>query len=273
MELSLEIRGYLADLIAKEGLGGIKIIGMRVGILPERIQKLISNVPFMMPAEMITLAFHQDPYEGLSPNERAAAYIVNTGNQYLLIETVLDVAKRKKQLGGERYSKIFAKLNSIMERTMQCRINKEGDIIPIFGPSLEIIEKQTYIEKKLEEFEFAKTLANYKSAIKTYKTDYKGSISLLRSTFESLVDEIIESKEEPLKGSRKDKLAQLTNRGIFKKIEKDNEVEHSYRIFSLLSHYGSHSALVTEEEANFLFTSTLAFIWFLINRYEKYGGN
>lgn len=192
----------------------------------------------------------------------------NSDNQDLLMKTVFDIAKRTK-LGGKNDTEIYTELNPIMERTMQCRINKRVDIIPIFDPVLGITEKQTYIEKKLEEFGFVKTLANYKSAIKTYKIDYKGSVALLRSTFESLVDEILESKSEPLKGSRKDRLIKLTNLDILKKIEKDNEVEHAYKIFSLLSQYGPHTDLVTEEVANFLFTSTLAFIWFLINRYEN----
>jgi hypothetical protein len=92
---------------------------------------------------------------------------------------------------------------------------------------------------------------------------------VLRSTFEALIDEILESKRATLKTNQKDKLAQLKGIGILKEIEKDNEFEYSYRIFGLLSHYGSHSDLITEEVANFLFTSTLAFIWFLINRSEK----
>ena len=281
IELSWEIKGYLADLIAKEDLGRIKIIGMRVGISPERIQKLISNVPFMTSAEMITLAFHQDPYEGMSPDEKAALYIIeNADNQDLLIETVLDTAKREK-IGGKGYTKIFTELNSLMERTMQCRMDKkELNITPIFDKNLQISEKETFIEKKLEEFGFAKTLANYKDALKTYKTSYKGSISLLRSTFESLVEEIITSKGEILTSNQKGKLAQLEKLRIIKEIDtqqcqkcqykkKDSEFNYSYDIYSLLSHYGSHKELLTEELANFLFTSTLGFVWFLINRYEN----
>ena len=259
MELSWEVKGYLADLIARESLGKLQIIGMRVGIDPETVE--VSAHPEV---------YHggYDAYPGMNPNEKAALHLIeHTGNPNLLIETVLDMAKREK-IGGKWFTKIYVELNSIMERTMQCRMDEELNIIPILDENLQTTEKETYIEKKLEEFGFDKTLANYKSALKTYKTDYKGSISLLRSTFESLVDEIIVSKGEPLKGTRKDRLVQLTNWEIFKKIEKDNEVEHSYRIFGLLSHYGSHTELIAEEEANFLFTSTMAFIWFLINRYE-----
>ena len=269
MELSREIKGYLADLIAREDIGRIKIIGMRVGISPERIQKLVSNVPFMTSAEMITLAFHQDPYEGMSPDEKAALYIIeNADNQDILIETVFDIAKREK-MGGKEDTEIYRELNSLMERTMQCRMDEEWNIIPIFDSSLQISEKQTFIEKKLAEFRFNTTLTNYNEAVKAYNTFPKGSISVLRSTFESLVDDIIESTGEPLNGDQRVKLGQLKKLGFLKEIKKDNEVEYSYKIFGLLSHYGAHKELITEEVANFLFTSTIAFLWFLINRYEK----
>lgn len=69
------------------------------------------------------------------------------------------------------------------------------------------------MERTLEEFGFNKTLTNYKEALKTYKTSYKGSIALLRATFESLIDNIMESKGEPLKSNQKDKLAQLEQMG------------------------------------------------------------
>jgi len=248
MEQILEVKGYLADVIAKNNtLGEIKIIGMKVGLDPEEIESLSYSDPF-----------------GIQHNEDSAMYIVeNAEDSGLLIKAVFDA------VGRLHFDKIYTELNSIVERTMHARMDGELNVIPILEPNLKILEKETYIERKLKDFGFDKTLANYKSAIKTYKTDYKGSISLLRSTFESLVDEIIESKGEPLKGNRKDKIVQLTNWEILKKIERDNEVEHSYRIFGLLSHYGSHTEPITEEEANFLFISTLAFIWFLINRYEN----
>jgi antirestriction protein len=271
MELSWVVKGYLADLIARESLGRIKIIGMRVGIEPGTIESL--NEP------RVILDDEHDPYEGMSSNEKAALYIIkNTDNQDLLIETVLDMAK--KGVGGKWFNRIYPELNSIMERTMQCRIGAEWNIIPILDENLQTSEKETFIEKKLEEFGFNETLANYKEALKTYKTSYKGSIALLRSTFESLVDDIMESKGEPLKSNQKAKLAQLEKQGILKEIDtqqcqkcqykkKDSEFNYSYDIYSLLSHYGSHKELLTEELANFLFTSTLGFVWFLINRYEN----
>lgn len=275
MELSWEVKGYLADLIARESFGRIIFIGMRVGIGPETIQSL--NEPSVV---IDDIHIHDDPYEGMNSNEKAALHIVEyTGNPNHLIETVLDMAKREK-IGEKWYNEIYVELNSLMERTMQCRIGAEGNIIQIFDENLQTSEKETFIEKKLEEFGFDKTLTNYKSALKTYPIDYKGSISLFRSTFESLVNEIIISKGKVLKSNVfKDKLIQLEKLGIIKGIDnqecikcpyrkKDSEFNYSYAIYSLLSHYGPHPDLITEEVANFLFTSTLAFIWFLINRYE-----
>ena len=272
MELSLEVKGYLADLIARESLGRIKIIGMRVGIDHETVEVNAH------PEE-----YHggYDAYPGMNPNEKAALYLIeHTGNPNLLIETILDIAKMDG-IGGKWYTKIFTELNSIMERTMQCRMDKkELNIIPIFDENLQTSEKETYIERKLKVHGFNKTLINYKDALNTYKTSYKGSISLLRSTFESLVDEIITSKGESLKSNQKDKLAQLEKMEVLKEIDtqqcqkcqykkKDSEFNYSYDIYSLLSHYGSHKELLTEDLANFLFTSTMAFLWFLINRYEN----
>jgi hypothetical protein len=270
MELSQEVKGYLVDIIARERLGKIEIIGMRVGKDPGTVE--VKAHP--------EVYGEYDSYSEMNPNEKAAVYILeNTDNQELLIETVLDMAK-SGGIGGKWFNRIYPELNSLMERTMQCRIGAEWNIIPILDENLQTSEKETFIEKKLEEFGFNKTLANYKEALKTYKTSYKGSIALLRSTFESLVDDIMESKGEPLKSNQKDKLVQLEKLGILKEIDnrecpkchhkkRDNEFNYSYDgIWGLLSHYGSHKELLTEEVANFLFTSTIAFIWFLINRYE-----
>jgi hypothetical protein len=277
MELSWEVKEYLAGVIARESSGGIQIIGMRLGIDPKVVRRCLSNLQPMTAISMAMQAL-SDPYTGMSPQEKAAQYIVeNTGNQDILIKTVFDAIK-------SRDDEIYTELNSIMERTMQCRMDEKWDIIPIFDPILQISEKRVYTERKLEEFGFNTTLTNYKSALKTYQIDYKGSISLFRSTFESLVDEIIISKGEILKSNVfKDKLIQLKKLGIIKEIKeidtqqcqrcqykkKDSEFNYSYDIYSLLSHYGPHPRLITKEVANFLFTSTLVFVWFLINRYEN----
>lgn len=277
MELSLEVKGYLADIISREGMGRIENIGMMAGVESQKIREFISNVRprYLMGGETC------DPYYNeMRLEEMVAKYIIeNTDNQDTLIKTVLDMAKREK-MGGKWYNKIYAELNSIMERTMQCRMDEEWNIYPLFDEDLQLSEKLTFIEKKLEEHEFNATLILYKDALKTYKTSYKGSIALLRATFESLVKEIIKSKGGVLTSNQKDNLVQLEKFDILREIDKqgcvkcgykkrDSEFNYSYNIYSLLSYYGSHDELLTEEVANFLFTSSLALIWLFINRYER----
>ena len=277
MELSLEVKGYLADIISRESMGRIEHIGMMVGIEPEKVQEYVYN---MQPIYKMSGIYYNPYYEGMSQNELAARYIIkNTDNQDILIKTILDMAKRN-EMGGKWYTKMYAELNSFMERTMQCRMDEKWNILPILDENLQISKKLTFIERKLEEHNFNMTLSNYKSALNTYKIDYKASIAMLRSTFESLVSEIIESKGEKETGNQKDDLAKLKKIGIINEIDtqqcqncqykkRDSEFNYSYNIFSLLSHYGSHKELLTEDLANFLFTSASVFIWFLINRYEN----
>jgi hypothetical protein len=222
MRLSLEVKGYLADVIAREMyfLGPIKIIGMKLGLNPQKIESLSYVDPF-----------------GIPHNENSAMYIVeNAKDSGLLIRAVLGAVERL------HFDKIYAELNSIMERTMQCRMDTELNVIPILEPNLKILEKETFIGRKLKNLGFNTTLTNYEDAIKTYKTSYKGSISLLRSTFESLVDEIILSTGELLKSNQKDKLSQLENFGIIEEIgnqqcnqcqykKRDSEFNYSYDIY------------------------------------------
>lgn len=43
MELSLEVKGYLADIISRESVGRIENIGMAVGVESQKIREFISN--------------------------------------------------------------------------------------------------------------------------------------------------------------------------------------------------------------------------------------
>ena len=258
MQLSLEVKGHFAQLVADIfSWDKLKILAMRIGVDPKPIKQ----------NEM--------------SKRSASAYILQnlpTGRGDLAIKVILEMAKRgawDQDYSGEVYEKI----NPTMERTMRCQIDREGNVIPIFETALEITEKQTYIERKLEELGFDESLANYRDAFRTYKTSSKGSISLLRSTIESLTDEILNLRGIRLGRNQKDKLNQLKEIEVLKDIEspicqkcghkkRDAEFNFAYDLYSLLSHYGSHSELITEDLANLLFTSTSTFIWFLIARCE-----
>jgi hypothetical protein len=137
MELSWEVKEYLAGVIAKESSGGIQIIGMRLGIDPNIIRERLST-PLFKGAIIEIMHALTDTYTGMSPQEKAAQYIVeNTDNPDILIKTVFDV-------NTSRDDEIYTELNSIMERTMQCRMDEELNVIPILEPNLKILEKHVH---------------------------------------------------------------------------------------------------------------------------------
>ena len=129
--------------------------------------------------------------------------------------------------------------------------------------------------KELNLLGFNKSSKCFDQATKTYKSSSKGSLSLLRSTMESLLEEILFSKGITPSRNYKDRLSQVSNLGILKILstqecirchykKKDHEFNYGYTLFALLSHYGSHTADVDETLANFLYISTSAFILLII---------
>lgn len=240
MKLSLEVKGYLIELLGRYEKRILTItIRRKLGV-----DSIVNGTNLYIAEQLV---------ESLPE-----------GNETLLIKICLDnvfVADKPKVLN---------ELKDLMERTMQCSLDENLNIIPIFDSSLEIQEKQTFIEKKLDEFGFRDTLSHYKGAVKVYNANKKGSVALLRPALASLVNNILKAKNERVLSNHKDNLVKLRNIGILKEIENyDNEVEYSYALYGILSNYGSHEDEVTEELANFLYTSATTFIWFLINRYES----
>lgn len=260
MELSLEVKGYIQDKVANIfSWDKISVFGKRVGIDTSSIDKR-----------------HKEDYN--FTKRKACSYImeqISKNKGEIVVKTLIDMAKYgtwDQDYSGE----VLTEINPILERTMNCRANKNGEILPIF-PLLD--EEPTLILIKLKSMGFTKGYSNYRDAFKTYRTSPKGSLGLLRASIEGVVEEILKSRGKVSTSNMKENLSKLKDLGILKEIlngeclmchhkKKDHEFNYAYIVFGLLSHYGSHQELVTEELANFLFTSTSAFIWFLINRYE-----
>lgn len=253
MELSIEVTGIIQDVLATKiyAWDKIKTFGKRIGVDTIDFEKKFSK-------------------------RQACEYIIKNmprDNGEIVIKSLIEMAKRG--LWNKDYSEeILCEINPIMERTMNSRVNDAGQIIPIF-PWLE--EEPNIILERLKSFGFLQGLKNYKDALRTYKTSPKGSLSLLRSAFEGVVEDILRLKNVIPTNNQRENLAKLEELGILKELsniechqchyrKRDHEFNYSYIVYGLLSHYGSHKELVTEELANFLFTSTSAFIWFLINR-------
>lgn len=253
----MEVKGVIAEFIAQLSHPKISLFAMKIGVDPTGISG--NEIPKLRKTVFI-----------LSMSNADAEIIIKAA-----VDSIKKDAWNKSELKG-----LIEQLNFVLERTMNCQVDENGELIPIFELGLGLNEKQSYLERKLNEFGFITALSHYKGAIDSYRASPKGSISLLRASYESMVEEILVKESIPLASNFKDNLKNLTNLSLLKELDieecaschyrkRDSEFNFGYNIYSLLSNYGSHTDLVTDHVANWLYTCTSSFLWFLINRYEK----
>jgi len=258
MELTTEVKGIIARCVA-DFLSHPKIalFAMSIGVDPQE-----------------TLTIQDKILKAVLILDRVPAE-----NAEIVIKTIFEMSK-KGTYNHDFSGEIRDKINFVLERTMNCIMNENGELIPIFDPVLGINEKQTYLERKLHELGFNKSFSHYQGAMRSYRLSPKGSLSLLRASYETLVEEILTKREITLPSSFKDQLKELKRLGVLIELDNDDcdrchhrkmdsEYNFAYDFYSILSHYGSHTDIVTEPVANWLYTSTSAFIWFILKRYEE----
>jgi len=256
MELSIEVKGYIQDVLATKiyAWEKIKTFGKRIGVETSSIERGRSK-------------------------RQACEYILNNipkDTAENVVSALVQMSKRG--LWDHDYSKqILDEINPIMERTMNCKADDEGRITPIF-PLLK--QEPDLIVKELNSLGFAKTSSSYDQASKIYRSSPKGTLGLLRAAIDSLTEEMLTSKGITPSANFKDRLTQFSKLGTLMTLsttecvtchhrKQDLEFNYSYVLWGLLSHYGSHTGLVDDSLANFIYTSTSAFLWFLINRYKS----
>lgn len=258
VELSIEVEGYIQDIVPKIfSWDKIKAFGKRIGVRTDEIDKMNTK---RTAVEIILNNAPRDTAENI-------------------IFTLIDMAK-KANLDVDKSEQILSEINPILERTMNCKVDEKGAVTLVF-PLMK--EEQSLVVTELNKMGFAKTSSFYEQATITYKSSPKGSLSLLRSAVEALVEEILLSKSITPLANFKERLSQISDLTVLKTLSTtecrqcryrrlDHELNHAYNIFGLLSHYGSHIELVDDSLANFLYTSTSAFLWFLTNRYKNLFG-
>jgi hypothetical protein len=263
MKLSLEIKGYIQDMCAKIfSWDKINTFGKRVGVDTKYIDEQHKSNPNFT-------------------KRKASSYIIeklpeDTGE--FVIQTIIEMAK-SGTWDQDSSKKILSEINLILDRTMNCKVDEKGRTIPTF-PFL--LEESDLISVNLKTLGFEKGNSNYRDAFNTYKTSPKGSLGLLRTALEGVVEDVIKSKAITPTNNMTENISKLKDLGILNETpngecskchykKRDHELNYAYTLFGLLSHYGSHKELVSAETANFLFTSTSAFIWLLINRYKIVG--
>ncbi len=175
---------------------------------------------------------------------------------------------------GDFSAKIIEELNPILKSSMNCKVDETGKLSPLFA---HLKQEPSLIAMKLTQLGFTQASTFYEQASDAFNVSPKGSVSLLRSTIDSLTEEIITAKGLKPLPTFKDRLTQITQIGLLKIIDitecknchhrkNDNEFNLSYDLYGILSHYGSHTGLVDDQVASFLFTTTSAFVWLLLER-------
>lgn len=141
-------------------------------------------------------------------------------------------------------------LNPTLEKTMSCKVDITAKLSPVF-PLLK--QEPDLVVKALNRLGFVKSSTFYEQAFKAYNISPKGTVGLLRSTIDTLADEILNTKGvTPLPSNFKDKLTKMEDLNILRRldtvecvrchyIKNDNEFNLSYDIFGILSYYGSHT--------------------------------
>ena len=149
--------------------------------------------------------------------------------------------------------------------------DEEGKVMPLVEESIkpDVEKEKSYLVQEMKEISFELSLKNFKDALNSYATTYKGSIALLRCTLESLVREIINKRGIEPFDNFTDTIGMLPKVGLLKATEKNEETGTVTALWRMLSHYGSHPELVDPDTANFLYVWSVCSISFLLKRFKS----
>jgi len=257
MELSLQVKGYLSETIAR----------------------IFSWSKIASVATMVGVDASQINNQTFRDKRTASQYIIYNlprEREERLIKVVLDMSQRGTY-DANFQDEVFNGIQPIVQDTMGFRLERDGTLIPIFDASFKLEEQQNFILSKLNGFGFDVSKQHYLDALRSFSASPKGSIGLLRSSYEALVNEILIHKGITPTGNMKDNLQKLESIGIIKQIDttscshcgnkkRDNEFNFSYDLYGMLSHYASHQEIMGDEVAYLLFPSASSFIRFLLER-------
>lgn len=259
MELSYEVKGYLSDKSARIfSWSKISVLASRVGVDSSPIdEKTVKDKRFATQYICANL-----------PKDR----------EEQLIKVVLEMSQRGTW-DSNYQNEVFEELKPIVQDTMGYGLEINGNLIPIFDKSFNLEEQQNFIITKLSDFKFDIAKQHYQDALKSFGASPKGAMGVLRSSYEALVQEILDSEGITHTNNMKDNLLKLESIDVIKEInqnfcqtcgyrKRDNELNFSYDLYGLLSHYASHQEIITDEIASMLFPSVSSFLRFLLQRYE-----
>jgi tetratricopeptide (TPR) repeat protein len=139
---------------------------------------------------------------------------------------------------------------------------------------LEILKKQfNEIQHILTEFNFTTVVKDFNEAIEIYDEDRRAPIPLIRNVLEGTIKGILRKIGKKPKSMRKN-LENLENRKILKSTPENKqdphiEVSTLYKIYGMLSNYGSHSTPRYPDITPNLFINTISWIHSILKRFAE----
>ena len=223
MKLSSEVKGCLSEIIAQIfSWSKISTLALRAGVDPSPIIKRVGNFD----------------------KRDAALHIISNlpkDQEEQLIKAVLEMSK-KGTWDNNYQEETFEKLNPIVKDTMGYRLEINGNLIPIFDKSFKLEEQQNFIIRKLTDLGFNDTKQHYQDSLRSFSASPKGSMGVLRSCYESLVNNLLILKGITPARNMKENLQSLETINILVQIDptvcqrcghkkKDNEFNLSYDLY------------------------------------------
>jgi hypothetical protein len=263
MELPKAVNGYIRDWIATNlSWEKLEAFGDSIGVDTSFFQEKRQN--------------DNPKYDPNFRKRTAANYIMRstTEDGEIILITLMRKAENAT-FDNDQREELMNEINPLLERTIQGDIDIDGNINYIFN---DLHGLETQLPLKLKELGFDTEAENYKNAYITYTGNRKGAIATVRTVFQGVVETILEKHNANQTTNMKDHLSRLKNLGILKETgipdrcpdcgidNGDLELNGAYNLYQQLSYYGSHPAELTDETADYLFSSTTSLINLLITR-------
>ncbi len=161
-------------------------------------------------------------------------------------------------------------LNLLIQDRLKEHFTTKKTLIYSYTNDLQI--KISYIKNKLEEENFKNCLRDFNEALNVYDEGRIAPIAVLRRVFECIVN-IITKKIEGKKYGISKSLQILENKKILldtpnNRSDTNLEKNLSYKLYGLLSYYGSHDNPYEPNITNILFYLTIYWIYLILKRYD-----
>lgn len=171
----------------------------------------------------------------------------------------------------EEYQKSLEKLRRLLVEDGYYEENGQLIHKPVLIDDID--KKYEFIILNLRDYNLERLSNTFKDAVKNYSTDTRSSLNDLRTVFENLVKHMLTVNGLSI-GNNKQNMEKLRDLGILKIPNPGymhTENDFSYSIYQMLSNWGTHHSRTPLMEYDYVFSSTILYLDFLIKRINQSG--